>query len=138
MVRDTIDIFESLATIFVPLLKFGARGLKGEFLQATFVGSRLMNLLLVSQKESIKVEIERLEETLLSANNAAKNRHKPHQAGSFVQDQKAVPLSGEYDVVVRHYFHFIESRIPPEPLIPYRRSSGETRIGPRLLLRRLR
>jgi hypothetical protein len=98
-----------------------------------------MNLPSVAQRENIEREVRRLAETLLFVNNAAKNMHKSHQAGSFVQDQKAVPLSGEYDLVVRWYYHFIKSIISPEPLIPYyRRNSGETRISPRLLLRQLR
>ncbi|KAI1751860.1 hypothetical protein F4782DRAFT_503400 [Xylaria castorea] len=92
---ETIEIYQSIVAVFVPLLNCQGKKLKP------------------SQRANIDAKIVHLEERLFSANREAKNRY------NSIHQDSGIPHGDDPSLVIRHVYHFLL-----EPLITRQQSGG--------------
>ncbi|KAI1740317.1 hypothetical protein F4680DRAFT_448075 [Xylaria scruposa] len=100
METETIEIYQSIVAVFVPLLNCQGKKLKA------------------SQRASIHAKISHLEERLFSANREAKNRSKFPRIDNIHQNS-GIPRGDDPSLIIRHIYHFLL-----EPLITRQKSNG--------------
>ncbi|KAI0452521.1 hypothetical protein F5B21DRAFT_483265 [Xylaria acuta] len=102
---ETIEIYQSIVAIFVPLLKCQGKRLKP------------------SQRTSIDAKIVHLEDRLFCVNTEARNRYKRHQIDSIHQNSH-FPPGDDPSLVVRRIYHFLLEMNDNQPLITRQKSGG--------------
>ncbi|KAI8954917.1 hypothetical protein F4801DRAFT_603494 [Xylaria longipes] len=105
METETIEIYQSIVAIFVPLLKCQGRRLKP------------------SQRASVDTKIVDLDDRLFSANKEVRNRYKWHQIDSIHQNSD-ISRGDDPSLVVRHFYHFLLEMNDNQPLMTRQKSGG--------------
>ncbi|KAI1359008.1 hypothetical protein F5Y08DRAFT_350097 [Xylaria arbuscula] len=95
MQTETVDIFESIAGIFVQLLKYRGRKLKPP------------------QRENIDVELSNLKDKLISVENASKTRLNPLRMRGFDQHSGPLPM-GDPSLIAGRVHAFLGEQLLQE------------------------